>query len=69
MADSNSGSGPRSITDIPVPEDAPGPSDEIVADRHKDRMVIHSQGDAGWEARVEIDLESQWAFINIHDAR
>lgn len=59
----------RSITEIPVPEDAPGPDDSVIAEKYKGRMVIYARDDAGWESRIEIEMESQWAFTNVRDAR
>lgn len=59
----------RPLTDIPVPEDAPGPDDSIIAEKYRGRMVIYSTGDSGWESHIEIDIESPWAIINVQKLR
>ena len=58
-----------SLTEIDVPDEAPGPDESIIAESYKGRLVIYSVDDGGWESHVEINIESQWAFTNVQDAR
>lgn len=58
-----------SITEIDAPDDAPGPSDDVIAEKYKGRMVIYSMDDGGWNSHIEIPIDSQWAIVNIRDVR
>lgn len=46
-----------SFEDIDVPEGAPGPSSYTVGEDYQGRLVIYDVGDAGWEARISIDID------------
>lgn len=58
-----------SLDDIAVPSDAPGPSDNILSQSYRDRLVIYDTRDGGWGSRLTIRLDDPNIVLDVNRYR